>query len=221
MKLTYRPLPVWTAPNTARRRSDPYRSRWDITMKDLGRELTLLKARRPVLQLMVAETDIRADGSGLLAGRRPAHPGVVLAFDTETSAMSFPCDSCTEWRDNVRSIALGLTALRAVDRYGISPGGEQYQGWKQLPPGRATDTGPVLTPREAAAFMAEHGNDGTVPMDPAALTDMLLNGVPAILLDVTYRRAVRSLHPDMGGDQHLFLRLQEAKATLDAHHGTG
>jgi len=38
------------------------------------------------------------------------------------------CDE--DWRHNVRSIALGLEALRAVDRYGISRRGEQYAGFR-------------------------------------------------------------------------------------------
>jgi hypothetical protein len=40
-----------------------------------------------------------------------------------------------DWQHNVRAIALGLEALRKVDRYGITRRGEQYAGWKALPAG--------------------------------------------------------------------------------------
>lgn len=42
----------------------------------------------------------------------------------------YACDVCDFWQHNVRSIALGLGSLRAVDRYGISSRGEQYAGFR-------------------------------------------------------------------------------------------
>jgi hypothetical protein len=42
----------------------------------------------------------------------------------------------SSWRDNLRAIVLGLRALRAVSRYGITEGiGEQYAGFAQLTAG--------------------------------------------------------------------------------------
>lgn len=41
----------------------------------------------------------------------------------------YATDVCERWQHNVRSIALGLQALRAVDRYGISRRGQQYAGF--------------------------------------------------------------------------------------------
>ncbi len=50
----------------------------------------------------------------------------------------YATDACEFWQHNVRSIALGLEALRAVDRYGISRRGEQYAGFRAaLTPGRS------------------------------------------------------------------------------------
>jgi hypothetical protein len=42
----------------------------------------------------------------------------------------YATDACEDWRHNIRSIALGLEALRAVDRYGISRRGQQYAGFR-------------------------------------------------------------------------------------------
>lgn len=48
----------------------------------------------------------------------------------------YATDVCDFWQHNVRSIALGLQSLRAVDRYGISRRGEQYAGFRgALTPG--------------------------------------------------------------------------------------
>ena len=42
----------------------------------------------------------------------------------------YATDCCVFWQHNLRSIALGLEALRAVDRYGISRRGQQYAGFR-------------------------------------------------------------------------------------------
>lgn len=42
----------------------------------------------------------------------------------------YATDVCARWQDNVRSIALGLQALRAVGRFGITPSGQQYAGFR-------------------------------------------------------------------------------------------
>jgi hypothetical protein len=40
------------------------------------------------------------------------------------------------WQDNLRAVALGLEALRRVERYGIAQRGEQYAGWRRADPRR-------------------------------------------------------------------------------------
>lgn len=37
-----------------------------------------------------------------------------------------------DWQINLRAIALGLEALRKLDRYGITSRGEQYTGWRAI-----------------------------------------------------------------------------------------
>lgn len=51
---------------------------------------------------------------------------------SQESAYQFAVDTYTTWQDNLRAIALGLEALRKVERYGITRGTEQYTGWKML-----------------------------------------------------------------------------------------
>lgn len=59
------------------------------------------------------------------------------ALDTD-KRLVYATDACVLWRHNVRSIALGLEALRAVDRFGISRRGEQYAGFRAALPARAS-----------------------------------------------------------------------------------
>jgi hypothetical protein len=73
----------------------------------------------------------------------PRHPGIELSFDVDqrivpsapNGRLVYATDCCDYWQHNVRSIALGLQALRAVDRYGITRRGEQYAGFAALPAG--------------------------------------------------------------------------------------
>jgi hypothetical protein len=56
-------------------------------------------------------------------------PGVILNIESTTSGPSFArATPSTAGPTTLRSIALGLEALRKVGRYGITPGKEQYRG---------------------------------------------------------------------------------------------
>lgn len=80
---------------------------------------------------------IRRHGS-VKAAWKATHPdvgGSVADFAAVQAAQDrkrliYATDVCDYWQHNVRSIALGLEALRAVDRYGISRRGEQYAGFR-------------------------------------------------------------------------------------------
>lgn len=51
---------------------------------------------------------------------------------TQDDSYQFACDRFLRWEDNLRAITKTLDALRAVDRYDVVQGGEQYAGFKQL-----------------------------------------------------------------------------------------
>lgn len=188
MILSYRPLhqPWGQEPTKNRRTRSTFKADWSDTMALLGRELGLLKASAVVLQIDVTEDQIRLDGI-LRANTTPGFPGVRLIADTKLGTLSWQTDSCTFWRHNVRSIALGLEALRAVDRYGITTRGEQYKGWLQL------ETGPTLeSPREVLVRISRM---------PTSSTDEQL-----------WRYARAAAHPDRNGGRRELWDLVEAAA---------
>lgn len=152
----YRPIerwPVAKTPGHDRRSRWTFKAKWSDTLRLLENELAFLDADMVVLQVAVDESHLRQDG-GLRANANPRWPGVILSFQSKLGPLSYPCDSCVEWQHNVRSIALALQALRAVDRYGVTKRAEQYQGWKQLP---GTSIG--MTVEVAHAVMDAFGND--------------------------------------------------------------
>ncbi|MCA1570764.1 MAG: J domain-containing protein [Chloroflexi bacterium] len=211
MNYTFRPLGPWLEPDTDPRRSRyTFKAPWSDTLNLLAYELDHLDARNIVLQADFREQDLRADGMPRSNARQPTHPGVRVAFDSKHGALTYATDSCEFWQHNVRSIGLGLEALRAVDRYGVTRRGEQYTGWKQLPSGIAMPA--AMTVEDAVRFLLDAADDH-------------LTGVGAVLtLPVTreavYRRAAKLLHPDAGGDTAAFQRLQEAKRVLDDYAKT-
>jgi hypothetical protein len=200
---TLRPLGVWPGPVTAERKPSPFRASWRDTVKLLDRELWHLDAQDLVLQLDYQERDIRKDGMPR-ADARMGGPGVIISFQSKHGPLRYPCDAFTDWRDNVRAIALALEALRRVDRYGITRRAEQYAGWKALP----SSTQPVMTTAQAAAWIG-----GLTAVQPRAILDS-----PQLARE-TVRMAASRTHPDAGGDASDFARVQEAKRVLSTHHG--
>lgn len=91
------------------------------------------------VQVVAAEADVRRDGM-LRARADVRHPGVALSFRSASAGdLIYPCDQFigrwygeVDWQVNLRAIALGLQALRKLDRYGITRRGEQYTGWRAI-----------------------------------------------------------------------------------------
>jgi hypothetical protein len=110
------------------------------------------------MEIDMAPANIRQDGLPR-ADRNARTPGIVLSFAAGSvpgrPQLRYEVTEFSDWRDNVRAVALGLQALRAVDRYGVTKRGEQYQGWKQLAAG---DVGDGDASRGRKLIAAQGGN---------------------------------------------------------------
>lgn len=132
--------------------SNPFRAGWSDTLVLLQRELDKLDAHEVAIELALTESEIRLDGWPR-ADARPHHPGAVVSFDSKHGPLRYGTDAFPNWQANVRAIALGLEALRKVERYGIGKRGEQYVGWKQLPAGDPAQA------KRGRDLIAEHGGE--------------------------------------------------------------
>lgn len=176
-------------------RPSPFEASWSSTVSLLARELRSLGAERIAVELAIADSQIRADGLPRADARLSAD-GVRIAFhslygpliyETATFGAGWHSrHSVQGWQANVRAIALGLEALRKVDRYGISKRGEQYRGWKALPTG--TDPADAIVTLEQARAVVDH-----------------YGGLAA---------AIKATHPDTGGDATEFRKVLKAKELL-------
>ena len=225
LDIVVRPFDMWPGAETPHRTSSQFSAGIGDTVELLARELKHLAAERVVLQLAIPESRLRLDGLPY-ADAKCAHPGVMLGFDSTHGPLRYACDRFVaspwkreggaDWTHNLRAIALGLEALRKVDRYGISKRGEQYRGYAELPAGIAAPP-THMTTDEAVRFIAEHG-------DPSLLE---LGGwdyvrTDRVVRESAYRAAAKRLHPDApGGDTALFQRLQAAKSLLEREADRG
>ena len=213
MRYQIRPLHHWDRPETdPRRSSGRFRADWDNTLDLLCGEVEKLGGSLVVIQIDVEEGDLRRDGM-LYARAKVGFPGVKVSFDSKFGPLTYATDAYDRhynqdppgWQANLRAVALGLEALRAVDRHGITRGGEQYRGWSAIP-ARAGEFD--MTRDQAAALLAE----GVTDLDISTTAQELLSSRDKIT--TAYRMLAKRHHPDRGGDNELFRRITTARDLL-------
>lgn len=206
MRLVARPIEEWPGSLTPEgsRHDSQFTASWSDTVNLLEKEVGMLAGHSVavVVQLAVTESDCRLDG-WIKANARAAHPGAILAFESKHGPLRYSTDLYRHgstyggrylvgWQANVRAIALGLEALRKVDRYGIARGGEQYRGWRAIP----QTTGGTSNPLGFLAVVAD---------TPLAECDD-----PKVL----YKRALIKAHPDHGGTPSRLAEVMDAGRKL-------
>lgn len=212
MRYEIRPLGDW--PNrTQFGTPTPFRATWSDTLDLLGQEIKHLGSELVVIQVDAKEAEIRRDGM-LRSGARVGYRGVRISFESKHGPLTYATDAFqaryssdpASWQQNVRAIALSLQALRAVDRYGVSRSGEQYRGWTAIEArGSASH---FVSRREAASFLAAASLSGAPEITVGEILDS-----PA-LARRCYRSAARRMHPDAGGTEESWSRLDEAARML-------
>ncbi len=209
--MTLRPIETWPHSLTRDRRRSNFSAQWSDTLTRLERELWYLgkdqQYAAAVLQIALREQDFRITDGMPRANATAQHPGVILNIESRHGPLSYPCDTFTRWQDNLRAIALGLEALRKVERYGITQTGQQYRGWQAI---EAKATPIAQTPAGAAVYLAKaaQGND-----------DSVSDWAHRILHDpetarTTYRKARANTHPDRHGGARTAWDAVEAAADI-------
>lgn len=198
----------WPGPVTARRTRGPFKNLGlPKILGALERELRALRARDIIIRAFIPADQIRLDGWPR-ANARATAPGVVLEFvsDATKSQQRFYCDRFLYWEDNLLSIARAMENLRAIDRWGVNKGGEQYAGYRAI--AAQSSAGDNARLHAAAALLAKHG--GVTPL--------------SVLMTVTvardaWRRARVATHPDRGGSADEFRAVDQAARLIGAHLG--
>lgn len=208
LRATFRPLEQWHGQKTpdAEIKRSRFRASYQQTLALLEDELNTIGAESIVVEAEYQHNQIRNDGWPL-SKSIPSGPAVILHFRKGNLDVSMPCDRFETFEDNLRAIALSLEALRTVDRYGVTKGSEQYQGFKRLGE-------PSRESREewAIRFIREHSG---VNLPDSRKGVSGLKDVDGDALKFAYRSAAKKLHPDVSGSAQLFHQLQEAMKILE------
>lgn len=203
MRWQIEPMETWAYPETKPRKRNPFGASWQSTLDLLGRELDQLDVSGAVALRVVGDpADVRRDGM-LRASARLRHPGVAVSFHSRKHGpLTYPCDTfvaagggLADWQANVRAIALGLEALRRVERYGIASRGEQYAGWRAIESGTTTA---FASKDEARQWLRD------LTASPTEFDDGVL-----------LRRGAREAHPDRnGGERYVWDQYDAARQLL-------
>jgi hypothetical protein len=189
-----------------------YRPRSAFQANMLTKTLALL--RREGGQLGAARVVVECDGpirgDGQPAVTKLRSPAIRVFIDSRHGPLRYDVDSYAHWEDNLRAVALALEALRAVDRYGVTTRGEQYAGWKALPPGQVALGSGVNMSRDVALKIV--ADESGVPVAEDS---------PAELLALLIRKAKAQAHPDRhGGDRSRWNAVEQAARALDAEEAS-
>lgn len=193
MEIVFEPIITWPKKPNLKHIKSPFMVGYNKLMDDLDRELRYLFVKQDAdnfaIQVFASPDSFRIDGK-LRADAKVTRPGVILNFRTKYAPYSYPCDTYDSWEANLRAISLSFTALRSVDRYGVTQHGEQYRGFIALP-------APVQ--EDPAEFIAKH-SDGFFARDIRGSVN---------ILQAAYKAAAKNLHPDTpGGSEAEFKKLQ-------------
>jgi hypothetical protein len=208
MDVRFSPQP-WTRPTTPteKRRKSPFSTSYTKTLEKLEYELNKLGATEILIECSFSSEQIRLDGWPKL-NQRPRYNGVVVSFNQPgVGRVEYPCDSCMDYQDNLHSIALGLEALRAVERYGITGQKQQYTGFKAIGAGNGDGRRGAATWIAKLLFEVAESQKNTrdALLDPQESADSVRRIVNA---------ARKKAHPDTGGSDEMYKLLTEKLETL-------
>lgn len=212
MSLDYKieAIEVWPGEKTPsyQRKRSPFKTIWTSVINHLAKEIRQLGGRNVIFRLQVTNWDVNKNGT-LRADARIKEPGVIIQFVAGrlkgAPTLLYRCDRFPYWQDNVSAIARGLEALRLVDRYGVTPTGEQYAGFKALP----SSTAPTMSVKEAAKVLANFS-----AWSAEAIVASAAETKEAI------RVARNRTHPDKNdSDRSMYDQVESARSILSSHHG--
>lgn len=138
---------------------------------------------------------LRIDGFPRSGQPEPEDSGAAVYFVRKGQRIALACDRWSSVRENLRAIAMHLSAIRGQERWGVGTLDEAFAGYQALPePGAPRHWSAVLGMQRAAAEQLREQH----PIERREILARL------------YRDRARERHPDHGGTHEAFVELQRA-----------
>src|SRR5258708_33150887 len=112
----FRPLGDWQGPSTRNRQWPRFKAGYQDTLDLLESEISKLGGRHIVLQVDLAERDIRIDGLPRSNARYGAHPGGGVSLEARFGRLWHATDEWTQLDGDLRPNRLSVKARQDDDR---------------------------------------------------------------------------------------------------------
>lgn len=170
----------WRRTSPDQRKASAFASR---TLAD-ARDAVLVELRRLGAKATIISTNmpLRRDGLPYSSGRRSDDPGVAVYFTLSGAPKVLACDRWRTVEDNLWAIAKHIEAIRGQERWGVGTVEQAFMGYDALP-----------APKTAWWEILGVDRNATDEEIRAA-----------------YRQRVKETHPDAGGSEEEFLKVQAA-----------
>jgi DnaJ-domain-containing protein 1 len=181
-------------PTGWKRTARPVRAAFKVSMTEslnhLYRQFELMGVSNVVIS---SNMQTRLDGRPLSKQTNFDDQGVAIYFTRNGQQQCIPCDKWDKVESNIRAIGLTVEALRSLDRWGAKETVDAaFQGFTALPSG----AGAISTPDRSAQTWYE-----ILEVSPSAGEEVI---------KAAYRAKIAKAHPDRGGSEVEFKRIQSA-----------
>lgn len=170
-----------------RRKGDPFKVPEGKVRSDLAKELRLMGVDDFVISCNLM---IRNDGLPYQNQRQPEDPGVALYFIRKGQEICISCDQYAKINTNLRAIGKTVEAIRGMERWGTEEMVDRaFTGFTALP---------------ESIIMGEHVSDVWHEVL------QVLQTADYEIVKAAYNRMLHKSHPDTGGSDFEFQRVQNA-----------
>ena len=173
-------------PSNKRKRSQ-FQVSFAKARDDLLVELKRLNAVNIVIS---SNVETRQDGLPYARRKDPDDPGVAVYFRSFKKEYALGCDKWDKVKDNIRAISCHISALRGIERWGVSSVEEAFE--------------PFLLPTASPTYQQNRQNDSfstwwtVLNVSPNASVDEIKQA---------YKKLSLTHHPDAGGDREKWEQL--------------
>ncbi len=205
------------------------RTRFKVTLAEAVEDLLVELDRMGDVHSVVITSDLPTRQDGLpLSNGTCDDPGVAVYFVHRGMERVFACDRWDRPAANIRAIGLTLQALRSLERWAASGMVTRvFEGFAALPAGEMAPN-PASIPQKRTwreVFRdIDPGNCGRIDIDTVTKkSSAVVRRLCLADVNRRHRHAIRTAHPDAGGNALTAAELNAARdaAELELGHGVG